>query len=229
MKLEKHSLLDKGKIRFHQSLTTNHFRSTPLLSIIVVEPVNTSVVFSLDQNWTSQKVKPNVRFNDKQKKFLQEKFDEGIKTGMKWDSARVSLDMEMLTSNGGYVFNSDECLTQGQIKSYFSRLSLKQQSTEPIVGQQTASIIASFSLSFTGSTDTKNIKSNDMSNIDESDDSEQIYDRELEVYLWRHVLDGTRNILDGLSISFASSPLSPTSDSASIANDSSKIKSAMDN
>jgi hypothetical protein len=35
----------------------------------------------LTQNWASQKTKPNVRFNDKQKQFLQQKFNEGVETG----------------------------------------------------------------------------------------------------------------------------------------------------
>src|SRR5262249_37413651 len=55
MKLEKHSLIDKSKIPFHQSLTTNHLRSTPLLSITVVSPVNSSMIPPLTQNWASQK------------------------------------------------------------------------------------------------------------------------------------------------------------------------------
>ncbi|CAF4659054.1 unnamed protein product [Rotaria sp. Silwood1] len=67
MKLEKHSLIDKITILFHQSLTTNHLRSTPLLSITAVSPVNSSIIPPLTQHWASQKNKPNVRFNDKQK------------------------------------------------------------------------------------------------------------------------------------------------------------------
>ncbi|CAF3157820.1 unnamed protein product, partial [Rotaria sp. Silwood2] len=59
MKLEKHSLIDKSKILFHQSLTTNHLRSTPLLSITVVSPVNSSTIPPLTQHWASQKNKPN--------------------------------------------------------------------------------------------------------------------------------------------------------------------------
>ena len=81
MKLEKHSLIDKSKILFHQSLTTNYLRSTPLMSITVILPGNTVTISSLPQSWAPQKVKPNVRFNEKQKQFLQEKFDEGIRTG----------------------------------------------------------------------------------------------------------------------------------------------------
>ncbi|CAF3317413.1 unnamed protein product [Rotaria sp. Silwood2] len=81
MKLEKHSLIDKSKILFHQSLTTNHLRSTPLLSITVVSPVNSSIIPPLTEHWASQKNKPNIRFNNKQKQYLQEKFNEGVETG----------------------------------------------------------------------------------------------------------------------------------------------------
>ncbi|CAF4541313.1 unnamed protein product, partial [Rotaria sp. Silwood2] len=139
MKLEKHSLIDKSKILFHQSLTTNHLRSTPLLSITVVSPVNSSIIPPLTEHWASQKNKPNIRFNNKQKQYLQEKFNEGVETGMKWDPARVAEDMEMLTSNGSYVFNNDECLTQAQIKSYFSRLAVKQRTMQQVLDQQTTS------------------------------------------------------------------------------------------
>ncbi|CAF2072455.1 unnamed protein product [Rotaria magnacalcarata] len=212
MKLEKQSFVDKSKVLFHQSLTTNHLRSTPLMSITVVSPENTSTISSLNQNWASQKSKPNVRFNDKQKQFLQGKFDEGTKTGMKWDPARVALDMEMLTSNGSYVFNNDECLTQGQIKSYFSRLALKQRS-----GQQTSNL-----------TIAGNIKLNDTSIIDASNDNEETDDRELEVYSWRHVVDEARNILDGSSPFSVLSSHSPLSNSVSVTNSSSSRKSTMD-
>ena len=83
MKLEKHSLIDKRKILFHQSLITNNPRTTPLLSIAIDPSVNIPIISSLPQNWASQKVTQNVRFNDKQKQLLQEKFEEGIRTGSK--------------------------------------------------------------------------------------------------------------------------------------------------
>ena len=44
--------------------------------------------------------------------------------------AKVALDMEMMTSTGSYVFSNNEYLKQGQIKSYFSRLTLKQRSMQ---------------------------------------------------------------------------------------------------
>lgn len=80
-KLEKFTLIDKAKILFHKNLTSNHLRSTPLLSITVIPPINNSTVPPLLPNWASQKVKKNIRFNHKQKQFLEEKFNEGVQTG----------------------------------------------------------------------------------------------------------------------------------------------------
>ncbi|CAM4876654.1 unnamed protein product [Rotaria socialis] len=83
MKLEKHSLIDKSKILFHQHLSTNHLRSTPLMSITVIQPVKNPIIYSLSKNWTSHKTKSSVRFNKKQKQFLLDKFNEGVNTGSK--------------------------------------------------------------------------------------------------------------------------------------------------
>jgi hypothetical protein len=83
LKLEKYSLVDKSKILFHQNLTKTHTRMTPLLSMTVVSSPIDSTAPTLTEGWASQKVKSNIRFNDKQKQFLQDKFDEGVQTGSK--------------------------------------------------------------------------------------------------------------------------------------------------
>ncbi|CAF1460275.1 unnamed protein product, partial [Rotaria sordida] len=227
MKLEKHSLIDKSKILFHQSLTTNHLRSTPLLSITVVSPGNSSIIPPLTQHWASQKNKPNVHFNGKQKQFLQQKFYEGVETGMKWDPARVTEDMEMLTSNGGYVFNNDECLTQAQIKSYFSRLAVKQRTMQQVPDQHTISNSISSSSTSLSTINTSDIKSMDTISMDELNHSEETDDRDLEVYSWCQMLDEARNILENSSISSATSTSSAVSDSAS-STPSTKRKSKTD-
>ncbi|CAF1459416.1 unnamed protein product [Rotaria sordida] len=202
LQLEKHTLIDKSKILFHQSLTTNHLHSTPLLSITVIPPINNSTIPSLPQNWASQKIRPNVRFNDKQKEFLQEKFNEGTNDTLvvKWDPVRVALDMEMLMSNGCYVFHHDECLTQGQIKSYFSRLANEQRSVQQIFSQETPTNITSYSSSSISGINTNNTKLNDTTITDESNDNEDIDDRDLEVYSWHQMLDEARVVFNRLSI-----------------------------
>ncbi|CAM4748031.1 unnamed protein product [Rotaria magnacalcarata] len=209
MKLEKHSLIDKSKILFHQHLSTNHLRSTPLMSITVIQPVKNPIISSLSKNWASHKPKPSVRFNDKQKQFLLDKFNEGVNTGMKWDPSRVALDMEVLTNNGTYVFNNDECLSQGQVKSYFSRLALKQRSMEQVSDEQTKKKAISHSSSTTNSNAT-NLQSNNTTITSEFDEMEEIDTRDLEVYSWRQILDETKKILDTPSISSPSSITSPS-------------------
>ncbi|CAF4174452.1 unnamed protein product, partial [Rotaria sordida] len=208
-------------------LTTNHLRSTPLLSITVVSPGNSSIIPPLTQHWASQKNKPNVHFNGKQKQFLQQKFYEGVETGMKWDPARVTEDMEMLTSNGGYVFNNDECLTQAQIKSYFSRLAVKQRTMQQVPDQHTISNSISSSSTSLSTINTSDIKSMDTISMDELNHSEETDDRDLEVYSWCQMLDEARNILENSSISSATSTSSAVSDSAS-STPSTKRKSKTD-
>lgn len=81
MTLEKYSMIDKSKILFHQHWSTDHHRATPFLSISVVPPSTASNIPPLAQSWAIQKQKAIVRFNEKQKQFLQDKFNEGIQTG----------------------------------------------------------------------------------------------------------------------------------------------------
>jgi hypothetical protein len=61
----------------------NHTRATPLLSFTVVPASSASTTSLLVEGWASQKMKANIRFNDKQKQFLQDKFDEGVESGSK--------------------------------------------------------------------------------------------------------------------------------------------------
>lgn len=81
--VEKHSILDKSKIIFHRNLTTNHLRTTPLLSFTIVSSSDDLVIPPLQRGWAIQKVKNNIRFNEKQRSFLESKFDEGVNTGSK--------------------------------------------------------------------------------------------------------------------------------------------------
>jgi hypothetical protein len=137
---------------------------------------------------------------------------------VKWDPARVALDMELLTSNGSYVFSNEECLSQGQIKSYFSRLAVKQRSVRQDFNQQTTSNITSSSSPSMSILNTSNAKSSGTTAIDESEDNDEVDHRDLEVYAWRQMLDEARDIIDRSSIS------STTSNSSTATNASSKRK-----
>ncbi|CAF4571938.1 unnamed protein product [Rotaria sp. Silwood2] len=123
--------------------------------------------------------------------------------------------METLTSNGSYVFNNDECLTQTKIKSYFSRLAVKQRTMQQVLDQQTTSNSISSSSTSLSTINTNDIKSTNTISMAELNDSEEADDRDLEVYSWRQMLDEARNILENSPISSATSTSSTVSDSAS--------------
>ena len=207
MKLEKHSLVDKCKILFHENLTTNHFRTTPLLSITVVPPTTTTTITipPLSPSWATQKSKSIVRFNEKQRKFLEEKFNQGVHTGrkygfmyytniklykyfiVKWDPAKVSVEMEMAATNGNFVFESDECLSVSQIKSYFSRLATKQRSTKESTTMKSSTI---------EKVDIDDSQTSNESTDNESTDDDDVDERDLDSYTCRQTFNDARAVLD---------------------------------
>ena len=130
---------------------------------------------------------------------------------VKWDPTRVALDMEALTNNGSYVFTTDECLTQGQIKSYFSRLATKQRTAKRTPDSQTSSRILSSSSASATKTNTTDIQFTNTIDTDELNDDDDIDERDLEMYTWRRVLDEARVIVDrSLNDSTTSSNSTPT-------------------
>ncbi|CAF1174941.1 unnamed protein product [Adineta ricciae] len=219
MKLEKYSLIDKSKMLFHQKLTTNTPHTTPLLSITVIPFVNNAMIPQLTEGWALQKNKPTIRFNEKQRQFLQEKFNQGVETGMKWDPAKVALEMETSTSNGNYIFTNDECLTQGQIKSYFSRLAAKRRTAHPSPDGNTNSSVKSSPSTFTSTIENNNTQSESLADVDESSDDDEVdNERDLEIYSWRNILDEARGIIDRTlnSAATASPSTTPTTKRKSI-------------
>jgi hypothetical protein len=147
---------------------------------------------------------------------------------VKWDPVKVASDMETMTINGSYVFNNDECLTQAQIKSYFSRLAAKQRSMKRVADQQSTPSIISSSPSTIDTSNMDNTKLSNTITLDESSDSEEIDHRDLEMYSWRQVLDEARVILDHSSSTTTSNSSSTTtsnSSSTTISNSSSTTTS----
>jgi hypothetical protein len=143
----------------------------------------------------------------------------------------VAEDMEMLTIHGSYVFDQSECLTQGQIKSYFSRLTLKQRSQQQVSSQQ--------QIKSTPSTQTEPLKTsigNSLSSattttMDESEDDEAEDDRDLDVYAWRQMVDQARSTIATTSASVGkatASSMELKSRSASTRNIRTKRKSTDD-
>ena len=67
-----------------------------------------------------------VRFNEKQKQYLRDKFCIGESTGNKANPVAVAKSMiSVRYSNGQRLFSSAEFLTSQQISSFFSRMAAK--------------------------------------------------------------------------------------------------------
>ena len=150
---------------------------------------------------------------------------------MKWDPARVAQDMEMLTDNGSYAFDQNECLSQGQIKSYFSRLALKQRSQQQISSQQQTQSTHSTPKIALSVPMRDNTQSSSTTTTNDTDTDEDEDDRDLNVYSWRQMVDQARSNLGTPSASVTQSPttsLGQISNLASNRNLRSKRKSIDD-
>ena len=119
---EKETLLDRAKKTYH-ALLQEDVSSAKVLEARAVE---TTDGVSLPEGWTLKLAKKSTRFNEAQKKYLEEKFNLGHQTGHKQNPEQVARDMRLAKkSDGSRLFSSDEFLTAQQIQSFFSRMAYK--------------------------------------------------------------------------------------------------------
>jgi len=123
---EKHTLLDKAKILYSQKLSEGT-SAHPLLSS---STASTSCAVHTSQGWALKQTKKSARFNDNQKRYLEEKFRLGQETGHKADPSQVAHDLRHAKyDNGERRFGVSEFLTPQQVQSYFSRTAAKLRQT----------------------------------------------------------------------------------------------------
>ena len=102
-------------------------------SIPNIDPVsrkgsNVTSPFSAEE-WALRGGKKPYKFNEKQREYLEAKFDIGQGTGRKVSPEVVAREMRHAKDAGGEkLFSSSEFLSAQQISSYFSRLSAKGRS-----------------------------------------------------------------------------------------------------
>ena len=78
----------------------------------------------LQMGWALQKKHASVRFPQKVREYLTQKFNIGQDTGKKEDPAQVAKDMRAAsTMDGERMFDRTEWLSKCQIQGFFSRLS----------------------------------------------------------------------------------------------------------
>lgn len=120
---ERHTLMDKAKILYQQKLIAGTSQQPTLADDA---SSGTEATEKLEQGWALKTSKKKGRFNDNQRKYLDDKFKIGQQTGHKADPEQVSLDMRYAKNDdGSRRFTVDDYLSAQQIKSYFSRTSSK--------------------------------------------------------------------------------------------------------
>ena len=90
------------------------------------------------EGWALKEIKKPYRFNEKQKTYLEAKFDIGECTGRKMEPEVVAKEMRRARgTDGERLFCASEFLTPQQVSSYFSRLAAKrrQQQAQEVTSQ----------------------------------------------------------------------------------------------
>ena len=123
--LEHETLYDKAVIEYATKLDCG-LSKVPT----VIEGSRSSVTNAptLAMGWALKSTHPRrSKFSDKQKQYLNAKFQIGERTGKKADPTDVSKAMRTAKdSNGERLFGCEDFLTSQQICSYFSRLAAKR-------------------------------------------------------------------------------------------------------
>ena len=124
-KLEHETLYDKAIIEYAAKLDYGASKSP-----VVVEGIGSSIPtpVTLRMGWALKSPpSPRTKFTDKQKQYLNVKFQIGERTGKKAEPRDVSKAMRTAKdSNGERLFGYGDLLTSQQISSYFSRLAAKR-------------------------------------------------------------------------------------------------------
>ena len=121
--LEKITLQDRAKLLYAQRLEEGQ---TKHLSCVQVHGSPSSPL--LDMGWALKSKAKVVRFNEKQKSYLESRFLHGEKLGKKESGEAVAKDMRKARdAKNERLFSIEEFLTPQQINSYFSRFAAKRR------------------------------------------------------------------------------------------------------
>ena len=85
------SLLDKAILMYKETMINDDARRIPSMSTASIAVTPSSFRKSkLEEGWALFQPRPNVKFTLAQKTYLNEKYDEGEKSGGKWDPNRLA-------------------------------------------------------------------------------------------------------------------------------------------
>lgn len=124
--VEKFSMTDTAMKMYHSKLEEIENRRIISLDVHLTEMV-VDESSDLPRGWALSIRKPDVDFSQKQRTYLQKKFDEGILGTKHWKPKEVVWDMGNLKENGKFYFTAQEIFSENQIRSYFCRLKREGQ------------------------------------------------------------------------------------------------------
>ena len=125
---DRETLMDKAAIKYCKLIHEEN--QLPLLrrKDSISQNKSKTEVKDVEEGWALKRGRHTKRFNDKQRKYLDEKFDIGVKTGKKYSPDDVANDMRGAVDIQGHrLFSLDELFTSKQVQGYFSRRSGKQK------------------------------------------------------------------------------------------------------
>ena len=121
--LERLSLLDLAKTEYDCLLREG---MASMLTLLLSTSTLVTILSTAQEGWALKESKKPYRFNEKQKSYLEAKFNLGQETGRKLHPKDIAKEMRRaLNSDGKRVFKPMEFLTERQITSFFARLAAK--------------------------------------------------------------------------------------------------------
>ncbi len=121
---EKLTLTDKSKVIFRDVIDRSQraIFTKPSAVVTVDNEQMTESSECKEKGWALKHATKRSRFNDNQKSWLEEIFEEGNKKGDRHDPEKIAQRMRKVMRNGERRFGLSEFLKPSQIQNYFSRL-----------------------------------------------------------------------------------------------------------
>ena len=98
--LDKHTFYDQAKLLYAEKLESDK-RDVPVMQTTVKAPGDLQDISVIPKGWALHKRKKAQRFNEKQKQFLNERFNQGETTGQKCNPNSVSKEMRIMKNHQG--------------------------------------------------------------------------------------------------------------------------------
>ena len=134
---ERESLLDTAKIMYSKKLWGGEVSQKMGITGSAATVVPLADSQKKEEGWALRTTKKAKAFNEKQRKFLEEKFMVGETTGRKLDPVTVARQMKIARDvDGQRQFSHEEVLSSTQIQSFFSRRAKCKNSEAQLVSDK---------------------------------------------------------------------------------------------